>query len=63
MDREDRLPAGTGGPVSKDDPNSPFADSAVDSGDPPPASDRNTDGMQNENIKAPPEDGSDRVTQ
>ena len=63
MDRENKggLPAGTGGPVSKEDPNSPFADSAVEHGEPPPPTDRNTDGQQNENIKVPK--GDERVTE
>lgn len=63
MERKDGLPAGTGGPVDKSDPNSPFADSSVETGEPPPPTDRNADGMQNENIKPPPADGSDKVTQ
>jgi hypothetical protein len=63
MERKSGLPAGDGGPVTPNDPNSPFADSPVEAGEPPPPTDRNADGMQNENIKPPPPDGSDKVTQ
>jgi len=63
MERKSGLPAGDGGPVSPSDPNNPFADSAVESGEPPPPTDRNADGEQNPNIKPPPADGSDKVTQ
>jgi hypothetical protein len=67
MAREQESPergqSGRGGPVGKDDKDSPFADSIVDTGPPPPPSDRNADGQSNPNIKPPPADGSDKMTE
>ena len=63
MEGKRKGPITSGGEaVDKDEPFSPFQDSVVDTGEPPPASDRNADGMVNPNINPPDPKNPDRET-
>lgn len=59
--RDDDFLSG-GGPVGKDHAGNPFQDTQVETGEPPPPSDRNADGLVNPNIKPPDPSKPDRQT-